>query len=232
MSVALANQELDRVVPIAPWERYALVAKTGSGKTVTGTCLACKLVPGEKREAHGWECWWIDSKGDPKDLARLAKWGFRFNEGPRRLFAVRYNGKGPDLHQQVEKICENALKRHGVLVVIDEYVHVVKNQTIAGTQILNVFQRGRGLDVGMIGHTQEPVFIPRQLISQAAHILLGDLSYPKDIERANDYMPRGYERPPDKHGFYHGAIDFDGEWAYWPNVQTWLGAFRPESLTA
>lgn len=227
MSV-MERQETGRVVPIAPWERYALVAKTGSGKTVTGTALACKLVPNNKRDAKGWECWWIDSKDDPKDLARLHRWGFQFHRGPRRLFTVRYNGKGKTLHEQVEDICEAALRRHGVLVVIDEYVHVVKNQTIAGTQILNVFQRGRGLDVGMIGHTQEPVFIPRQLISQASHILLGDLSYPKDIERANDYFP-GYVRPPNPYGFYHGAIDFDGNWAYWANVQEWLGAFRVEN---
>lgn len=222
----------ERIVPIAPWERYALISKTGAGKTTTGTCLAARLVPSTKRAAHGWEVWWIDSKGDPKDIDRLGRWGFRFNEGPRRLFTVRYSGKGPNLHEQVEQICANALKRHGVLVVIDEYVHVVKNQTIAGTEILNVFQRGRGLDVGMIGHTQEPVFIPRQLISQASHILLGDLSYPKDIERANEYMPNGYKRPPHKHGFYHGAIDYDGNWTYWSNVQEWLNAFRTEQLTA
>lgn len=223
------QQENVRQVPIAPWERYALVMKTGAGKTTTGTCLACRLVPATKKEAKGWEVWWIDSKGDPKDLLRLYKWGFRRGDGPRRLFTVRYNGKGLDIHQQVEKICEAALKRHGVLVVVDEYVHVVKNQTMAGVQLLNVFQRGRGLDVGIIGHTQEPVFIPRQLISQAAHILLGDLSYPRDIERANEYFP-GYERPPNKYGFWHGAIDFDGNWAYWSNVQEWLNAFSVESV--
>lgn len=230
--MSVVESHIERVVPIAPWERYALVSKTGSGKTTTGTCLAAKLIPGEKKLAHGWQAWWIDSKGDPKDLDRLFKWGFRTDrDSPRRLFTVRYDGKGPTLHEQVERICEEALKRHGVLVIIDEYVHVVKNQTIAGTQILNVFQRGRGLDVGMIGHTQEPVFIPRQLISQASHILLGDLSYPKDIERASEYF-NGYERPLNKHGFYHGAVDYDGEWAYWPNVQSWLGAFRAESLTS
>lgn len=214
-----------RVVPIAPWERFALVSKTGTGKTTTGTVLACKLVPAEKKLAKGWEVWWFDSKGDPKDLERLKKWGFREGgSGPRRLFRIRYSGKGLTLHEQVEKLCEAALKRHGVLVVIDEYVHVVKNQTIAGTQILNVFQRGRGLDVGILGFTQEPVFIPRQLISQATHILLGDLSYPKDQERAREFIP-GYDRPPDKYGFWHGAIDFDGNWTYWPNVQAWLQAF-------
>lgn len=213
-------------MPIAPWERYALVAKTGAGKTTTGTCLACKLVPPTKQEAKGWQAWWIDSKGDPKDLQRLYRWGFRIDdkESTRRIFVVRDSGSGPSIHEQVEAICAAALKGHGVLVIVDEYVHVVKNQQQAGTQLLNVFQRGRGLDVGILGFTQEPVFIPRQLISQASHILLGDLSYPKDIERAREYIPE-YDRPPNKHGFYHGAIDYDGEWSYWPNVQAWLQAF-------
>lgn len=215
---------------MAPWERYALVMKTGAGKTTTGTVLACRLIPPTKAEAHGWEAWWIDSKGDPKDIARLFKWGFRYNEGPRRLFSVRYSGKGPTIHEQVEHICANALKRHGVLIIVDEYVHVVRNQTIAGVELLNVFQRGRGLDVGILGFTQEPVFIPRQLISQASHILLGDLSYPKDQERAREYIP-DYDRPPNKYGFWHGAIDYDGNWVYWPNVQVWLKAFRTETLT-
>lgn len=214
-------------MPIAPWERFALVAKTGAGKTTTGTVLASKLVPPTKREAKGWEAWWIDTKGDPKDMMRLYKWGFRTNEGPRRIFVVRYDGKGPSIHEQVEKICEQALRRHGVLVIVDEYVHVVKNQQQAGIQLLNVFQRGRGLDVGILGFTQEPVFIPRQLISQASHILLGDLSYPLDIERARQYIPE-YNRPPNPYGFYHGAIDHDGQWTYWPNVQTWLNAFKVE----
>lgn len=215
---------------MAPWERYALVAKTGAGKTTTGTVLASKLVPATKREAKGWQAWWIDTKGDPKDFARLYNWGFRVGgDQPRKIFVVRDTGSGPTIHEQTEAICAAALRRHGVLVIVDEYVHVVKNQQQAGTQLLNVFQRGRGLDVGILGFTQEPVFIPRQLISQASHILLGDLSYPKDIDRAKEYIPE-YDRPPHKHGFYHGAIDYDGEWTYWANVQSWMKAFALDKV--
>jgi energy-coupling factor transporter ATP-binding protein EcfA2 len=233
-----SQAEHGRIVPIAPWERFALVGKTGCGKTTTGTALACSLVPPTRREAKGWEIWWLDSKGDMKDIARLFSWGFvpsgARTDSARRIFFLREKEKmvkgrleldGPTIHEQMERVCSAALRRHGVLLVVDEYSHVVKNRQDAGRELLNVFQRGRGLDVGLLGFTQEPVFIPRQLISQASHIFLHDISYPLDQERAREYLPE-YVRPSKayghKHGFFHGAIDFDGDWTYWSNIQAWL----------
>jgi ABC-type multidrug transport system ATPase subunit len=55
-------------IPLAPNDRYACIGKTGSGKTSFATVLATTLIPVDEGE---WQAWWIDTKGDPKDIKRL-----------------------------------------------------------------------------------------------------------------------------------------------------------------
>jgi energy-coupling factor transporter ATP-binding protein EcfA2 len=235
-----------REIDIAPNQRYGFVGKTRSGKTWFAMALASILVPHDSKE---WEAWWIDTKDDPKDIKSLGQWGFQIdnpkaNKGafglwrpnkpnPRRLFLVR----GGDIHEKVEEVVHRAYNQRGVLLIIDEYVQVVKSSQVAGKELLNVFQRGGGVDVGLIGLTQEPVYVPRQLLSQATHQFLFNVSYPYDIQYLQG-MYTGYIRPtklpvedPEKwgntqrsdhsHGFYHVAVDYDGEGKYFQNMHQW-----------
>lgn len=220
-----------RNVDISPNQRYALVGKTRSGKTTLGMALACMLVPFYAKDADGWEAWWIDTKGDTRDLASLNEWGFyeKPKKTSRRLFTVRNDPRDAKKRQlaweKAQDIFDAAYEQQGVLVIVDEYVQVVRSQINAGEPLLNIFQRGGGLDVGLIGMTQEPVYVPRQLISQASHQFLFNVSFPNDIRHLKrmflEYEPPLYKGMDHSHGFFHVAVDFDGKGKYYKNQYDW-----------
>lgn len=222
------------MVAIAPNERYAVLGKTGSGKTTFGMFLASLLVPADPRKANGWEVWWLDTKGDAKDIKALGEWGYvTKGRGARRMIHLR-PGRDSDVVTQAQEVCLRAMRQGGVLIVVDEYTQVCKSTQSAGPGLLDVFTRGRGLNVGIIGHTQEPVYIPRQLISQASHVMIFDQSYPYDVAYVREYLPT-YQRPlmrGDRYGFYHGAIDQDALWAYYASEYAWHRSFTTEGIAA
>jgi hypothetical protein len=215
-----------QTVDLLPNLRYAFVGKTRSGKSTLAMLVACRIIPRDPKLANGWQLRWVDTKGDPRDAARLRQWGFDSKRGTRIHIRVPFEENNPEATvEAVNNICYKALRDGGVLLVIDEYRHVVQSTRTASPGLLHVHQRGGGLDVGLIGQTQEPVDIPRQLVSQSSHIVLANLSFPNDIKYAKTIYPQ--YRPPnlppsrDKHGFYWGNIDGDGEWTYHPHQAEW-----------
>jgi hypothetical protein len=233
-------------MPIArlkPNERYAFIGKTRSGKTALAMVLAGTFA---RTLARPWQVWWIDTKNDPNDLAALRKWGFRnaasnADRQPERggltnaiYFIIRETTDGPSTVDQVQSLCEEAYKRGHVILVIDEYVQAVPSARSAGTALLNVFQRGGGKNVGLIGLTQEPVYVPRQLISQATHVCLLTLTYTHDIKYAKNLCP--IYQPPikigDPYGFFWAWVDGSGEWDYYKNQAVWFNTVMASKPTA
>ncbi|MGH2612481.1 MAG: hypothetical protein ACRDFB_05470 [Rhabdochlamydiaceae bacterium] len=225
-------------IPLAPNDRFALVGKTGSGKTSFATLLASTLVPVDKGD---WQVWWLDTKGDPKDIVRLRDWGFMHVNSYKRdvpkhikrhnriYFPIRERDKGPSIIAQGQHIIGDALRRKKVLLVVDEYTHIVTNQRSPGKTLGNAFRTGRGLNVGLIGCTQEPVFVPRQLLSQAGHLFLFDVSYPTDIKYLQNLYSE-YVRPlelGDVHGFHTKHIDGTSKWRYYTDQKTWYKEILP-----
>lgn len=217
---------------LKPNERYAFVGKTRSGKTALAMVIAgtwARTLP------PPWEVWWVDTKNDPSDLAALRKWGFRnaVSQADRRntgglanalYFRIESHGDNENqIVDQAQAVFAAAYKRKYVLVVIDEYVHVVYSKVTAGSALMDIFQRGGGRQVGVIGLTQEPVYVPRQLISQATHICLLSLTYQNDIKYVRNICP--IYVPPirvgDPYGFYWSWIDGHGEWDYYKDQRTW-----------
>lgn len=185
--------------------------------------LASLLVP---HDDPTWQVWWLDSNQKPDDIAMLEQWGFG-NTKARKL--LKLNSDNGPVELQAQEICRQALKRRNVLVVIDEYKHLSISARRAGVGIEGVHLRGRGLNVGMLGLTQEPVDIPRQLLSQANHLFLFDVHYPADIKYVRT-LYEDYERPPAittadgverRTGFYHCFIDGDADWRFYPHVKAW-----------
>jgi hypothetical protein len=223
--VAIAN--------LKPNERYAFIGKTRSGKTslamVLGGTFAMSL-------PAPWEVWWLDTKNDPADIRKLREWGFRNAAStsdrtetgglPNAVYYLIKPVKGEDdsVVKQSQQIIERAYERHHVLLIIDEYAQVIVSKQSAGQALLNVFQRGGGLNVGLIGLTQEPVFIPRQLISQSTHLVLFNLSYPRDIDYVRQFN-KGYVQPGKvgyPYGFYWSWTDGpSGDFSFYENQRAW-----------
>jgi len=164
----------------------------------------------------------------------LRRWGFRNaasdrDRGPqagglRNALYFRVDSKDNDVVEQCQMIFAEAYRRKHVLVVIDEYVHCVYSKVTAGAALLDIFQRGGGRQVGVIGLTQEPVYVPRQLISQATHIALLSLSYEADIKYVKNLCPV-YISPNkvgDSYGFYWSWIDGHGDWDYYSDQTIWF----------
>lgn len=201
-------------ITFSPSDRISVVGKTGSGKTVASVVIASLLVPAD---ADKWQLWWLDSKLDPRDGRMLREWGFGRSKARKH---IKLDPKNGDPVAQAQAFCAAAMKRQNVLLVADEYKHITLSTRRAGEGIEGVHLRGRGLNVGMLGQTQEPCDIPRQLLSQATHIFLFDLTYPADIKYARS-LHEGYQRPPDRHGFYYAHIDGDSNWTYYPSIAAW-----------
>lgn len=224
------------IAQLKPNERYAFVGKTRSGKTALAMVLAGTFA---RTLPYPWEVWWIDTKNDPADLAALRKWGFRNamsaqdrapeSGGLRNALYFRIESKEgapeDDVVNQAQAVFAAAYRKKKVLVVIDEYVHVVYSRVSAGKALLDIFQRGGGRNVGVIGLTQEPVYVPRQLISQATHVCLLTLTYDADIKYVRNICPI-YEPPAkvgNKYGFYWSWVDGSaGEWDYYKDQTVWF----------
>jgi hypothetical protein len=220
------------IATLKPNDRYAFVGKTRSGKTALAMVLAGTFA---RTLSSPWEVWWIDTKNDPKDIAALRKWGFRNGAEPEdrkpergglmnaSYFKIVENQGGASTVDQVQYYCQQAYDRGHVIIVIDEYVQAVPSIKNAGQSLLNVFQRGGGKNVGLIGLTQEPVYVPRQLISQATHLCLLSLTYEADIKYVRNLCPTYV--PPikvgDPYGFYWSWVDGSGEWDYYTNQAAW-----------
>lgn len=226
------------IVQLKPNERYALVGKTRSGKTALAMVMAgtfARVLLGT-----GWEVWWCDTKNDEDDIRELRKWGFRNAASVEdqqtsmitnaKYFYIVTNDEryDPATVEQVQEVCRQAYQRRKVIVVIDEYVQAVYSQRNPGEALLNIFQRGGGRDVGIIGLTQEPVYVPRQLISQATHTVMLNVTYGYDIDFLKK-IDRAY-RPPkdrgDQYGFYWRWNDGGGELDYYPNQRIWYDQLK------
>ena len=222
-----------RTPDIAFNQRFALVGKTRSGKSTAAALLACLLVPWNrnKPQKEEIEVWWTDTKHDPKDLERLERWGFSDNPKTKsnyKLFHVTGDRENKVKQwEMAQRLFQKAYDRCGVLVVVDEYRQVVPNTVNAGDDLLDLFTRGGGRGAGVIGETQEPVYVPRQLLSQASHQMFFDLSYPNDIKKIQEFFTP-YQRPlisrGDNHGFFHVAVDYDGLGVYYSHIRDWVEA--------
>lgn len=221
------------IVQYGPADRYAFVGKTRSGKTALAMVLAgdfARVLPAP------WEVWWIDTKNDPKDLKALRLWGFRNamskdDQKTTNLPNAKYyyvtshdkDGNALSTSAQCQEIFRQAYERMHVLLVVDEYKSVVISDRRAGDALLDVFTRGGGRNVGIIGLTQEPVYIPRQLLSQATHQVLLSLTHGYDIDYIKK-MVKAYENPMelgDQYGFWWKWVDGNGQLVYYPNQNVW-----------
>lgn len=223
------------VANLSPNDRYGFVGKTGSGKTQQAIVLASTFA----QQLHApWEVWWLDTKNDPSDLRQLRRWGFCNGAVPndvRRVGGLRNalyfkidESTGYSTVDQAQAKMAEAYQRKHVIVVVDEYTQVVPSIQNEGYALRDIFSRGRGRNVGLIGLTQEPVYVPRKLLSQASHLALFTVTHQADIKYLKNlcptYVPPG--KQGDKYGFYWSHQDGSGQWAYYENQKAWANSLQ------
>ena len=219
-------------------DRISVLGKTGSGKTHFMAMLAgtyARMLPSP------WEVWWIDTKGSPDDIKLLREWGFRnalnvedrftgpltnavyFQCSGSRSLSVKGMAKAVLRAAWDSVTARDVSTRKYLVIVVDEFSQVVDGKHEAGSELDNVFFRGRGLNLGFIGGTQEPVAIPRNLFSQASHQVLFRLQYAYDLRAVKLMYP--WYQPPPKYGFWWVDIDnteqvfyFDNEAEFYSNL--------------
>lgn len=233
-------------VTFMPNDRYCVLGKTGSGKTQFTTTLATEIIRIVNETAiTPWSIFWCDTKGDPKDIRRLRQWGYvrvkslegNDPDGPElyRYFKIERPEGEDNCATSVARIAQAAYDRsrdthnsRPTLLVVDEWAQAVFSARRMGPRLLDVEQRGRGLRCGLMGETQEPVDVPRQLFSQATHQFVFNLSHARDIEWVRKSF-KGYV-PPIRyglsHGFWYTWSDGDVGWMLFEHEREffdWLG---------
>lgn len=217
-------------------DRYAVIGKSNSGKTSFAARLAIYLKVALMQynianpDMPQWKIVGLDTKMSDDDVELFDAMG-QITDNPQKLFIKEQVGRvwqppterskrltKEEIVLASQYIFGEAYERTHVVVYIDEYKSVVVNARDAGSNLEDIFSRGRGKRVGLIGTTQEPVYVPRQLLSQATHVFLFDLYYPRDIEVARELCPE-YERPPHPHGFFYLNTDKRHPWVYFENYQ-------------
>lgn len=218
-----------------PFDRIAIIGKTGSGKTRLAIVLASYFA---QTLGPPWEVWWIDTKNVREDIEELINWGAvngssekhqKRRGGLRNFkFFIITPEPGYSTVEQAQAKLQEAYERGHVIVVIDEYTQVVVSNRTPGQPLKDVFTRGRGRNVGLIGLTQEPVNVPRMLMSQASHLVLFTVTYPYDIDYCKK-LCKIYTPPQDQgdtHGFYWSHIDGTAKWAYYENQKMWAAGLK------
>lgn len=234
-------------VKLQPNDRFAAFGKTGSGKSKFALTLATHIVREVNKTAlTPWQVWFIDTKNDPVDIERLRQWHYTRvkqlshnkvdDDGAwsYRYFLLAPSDTVDDLVPQAQQVIRAALKHKNVLVVVDEYTQVVVSTRMPGKDLKDLFTRGRGLRTGIIGESQEPTYIPRQLASQATHLFLFDLSLPADQEWAKDFCPQ-YRRPPSMgapHGFWYSHLDGEAKWHFFEHEKEFFEEVLDQSTKA
>lgn len=218
------------VIELSPWDRYAIAGMAGTGKTLFATVLAFVL---SAQFNDRQRVVWVQTKDDPKDIARLIAWGFvrvkiedlgRRTE-PRQFVFVKQKPGGLSVVDQIQRICRWALKRKSVFLLLDEWAHGVVSVQNAGDDLKNLHKVGRGLHAGIGGLTQELAFVPRQLFSQANHKILFRLDYGPDIKIARELHPTYDPEQMDRYGFWHRWSEGFGaarRWYLYRDARDWL----------
>ncbi len=229
-------------IVLKPNDRIALLGKTGGGKSLLAMVLAgtyAITLPAP------WEVWWIDTKGDADDIRQLRQWGARNmasqddwsspgtlgNLGYFKLKKTIFDGsKDMGVVAQAQAIFAAAYQRGHVIIFIDEYTQVVVSARSPGSALRELFAQGRGLNIGVVGCTQEPVFIPRQLISQSTHLVMLNLTFAIDIKYVKTMFPQ-YVKPASKgdpYGFWWSYNDGPSEdtVTYFKSQKDWFDTLK------
>ncbi len=209
-------------ITIASDEVVSIIGQRGTGKTTVATAIHHTLVASCPYPEIGLI---LSTKEDPNDLAMWRKAGYvevkpnrLRSDSDNRLLVVRCLAqKGLTKWEVAQRVIQWCYDRCNVEILIDEFKQVCPTARTPGEALDQAFGQGRGRNIGIIGCTQEPVNIPRQLISQAQHALLMRCPFVND-EKMLQEMCRQYKGDlPDAHGFWWGDLVGGAAWTYYPD---------------
>ena len=190
---------------IQPYERVALIGKTGCGKTTLGKAYAAGFLNVMVLDTKGTFTW--ENTPVIKTFDELKKQ----SDGKDGKFIYRpidaeMNG------DYMDSFFEYVYKRRNTVCYVDELAQVA--DLIGGDGISpnwqNIMQRGRELGVGIFNSTQRPKSIPLMALSEAEHTFCFRLRLDDDRKRVAEFMGRVIlETRLKDHGFIymHESMD-------------------------
>lgn len=181
-------------------QRFSIVGRTGSGKTVAATWFL-----GE--HANWTEMPWViyDFKRD----SLLAKVGamkgaehISTDYVPRKpgLYFVHPH---PDDTDEVNQHMKGIWEQQNTGVFIDEG-YMVSNGMSGKSWLRTLLQQGRSLHIPMVILSQRPVWMDRFVFSESDFYQVFRLNHSQDRKRIMEYVPADLEETlPEFHSYYH-----------------------------
>lgn len=168
---------------IQPYERVALVGKTGCGKTTLGKAYAGGFPNVMVLDTKGTFKW-----GNVPILKTFDKFRKESDTMPGKFI---YRPIDKEMNgDYFDAFFEYVYKRRNTVCYVDELAQVA--DLIGGDGISpnwqNIMQRGRELKVGIFNSTQRPTAIPLMSLSESEHTFCFRLKLHNDRKRMAEFM--------------------------------------------
>lgn len=169
-------------------DRVLFVGKTGCGKTTTATILLAPLpflVVLDPKHQFEWST--NVMKLSPR-LSNQTLTTHRLSE------AIKWESSYPIIYRPSRTECKTGCEafwewinwRENCIVFVDDVIGVCPTVNMPDGY-LQAVQMGRGKNIGVWSATQRPARIPQNLISEAEHVFVFELSNPIDLKRVAEF---------------------------------------------
>lgn len=164
-------------------ERYFIAGATGGGKSYLAAHLTAKtknlIVYDVKREVE------IPKAKIITKMSELKKAGagrYVYRPSARDIADKKTRQEFLNEWFKIIYYCRNRV------IWIDELYEVAESALVMPHYLRSIYTQGRSMNIGVVGITQRPAFIPGFCMSEAEHAFVFQLRLPQDKKRVHEYI--------------------------------------------